>query len=322
MDNLFADVELRCALFSFHITAVEPLLLPEQKGSTFRGGLGTALAQLCRDKSRHCRCQNCPESARCPYASLFSNPSSAAQTPPLQAANLPHPFVLRPPRTTQQHFSPGDGLEFQLVLFGKYAVYLPFYIYAFDVFGENGIGKGRGRFRLCRVLDAMTGHEVYNEHDRTPAADFGLVHFSDLQRQNESRSCTAVKLDFVSTTCVLDQNRAVTRLPFDLLVRSLLRRASSLAALYEGSTWELDYHALIERAQKQVPSFQCQFYPSSWERFSSSQNRHTPMEGFMGQVTYQGNLDAFLPLLVLGEYMHVGRKTTFGMGQYMKREIN
>ena len=317
MEQLFTHVDLKLAVFTFSIKAKDSLYLPEQKGSTFRGGMGTALARLCRDKSKRYRCQDCPENVRCPYASLFTNPASAAQSPPLEAANLPHPFVLRPPRTAKEHFEPGEYLDFQLILFGNYSVYLPFYIYAIDLFGENGIGKGRGRFDLCQVVDAVSGKEVYNHLERSPTNDFSLIRFSDLQKRKYGDMEAAVQLDFLSTTCILHQNRPAKNLSFELLVRSLLRRASNLSVLYEGNGWDLDYSTLLGMANERVPLHHCHFYLASWERFSSSQNRHTPMEGFRGTAIYKGDLAAFLPLLFLGEYMHVGSKTTFGMGQYI-----
>ena len=38
--------------------------------------------------------------------------------------------------------------------------------------------------------------------------------------------------------------------------------------------------------------------------------------GLIGSITYEGNLDKFLPLLRIGEYIHVGKAVTFGMGRY------
>jgi CRISPR/Cas system endoribonuclease Cas6 (RAMP superfamily) len=40
------------------------------------------------------------------------------------------------------------------------------------------------------------------------------------------------------------------------------------------------------------------------------------MGGFVGEITFQGELEQFLPFIALGEYIHVGKGTSFGLGKY------
>ena len=35
----------------------------------------------------------------------------------------------------------------------------------------------------------------------------------------------------------------------------------------------------------------------------------------MGEVEYEGNLDPFVPWLLAAQTLHLGRNTTFGMGE-------
>ena len=40
------------------------------------------------------------------------------------------------------------------------------------------------------------------------------------------------------------------------------------------------------------------------------------MGGFVGKVEYKGDLSEFIPLLRLGEVIHVGKGIVFGLGRY------
>jgi CRISPR/Cas system endoribonuclease Cas6 (RAMP superfamily) len=41
------------------------------------------------------------------------------------------------------------------------------------------------------------------------------------------------------------------------------------------------------------------------------------MGGFVGGVEYSGEVSDFLPLLKVGEKVHVGKATGFGLGKYV-----
>jgi hypothetical protein len=38
--------------------------------------------------------------------------------------------------------------------------------------------------------------------------------------------------------------------------------------------------------------------------------------GFIGRITFEGNLKEFLPLILAGEYVHIGDDAVFGNGWY------
>ena len=53
-----------------------------------------------------------------------------------------------------------------------------------------------------------------------------------------------------------------------------------------------------------------------WERFSNRQNQRMKLGGYVGNV-YLSNLPGFMmPLIQLGEYLHVGKNAVFGLGSY------
>jgi CRISPR/Cas system endoribonuclease Cas6 (RAMP superfamily) len=54
-----------------------------------------------------------------------------------------------------------------------------------------------------------------------------------------------------------------------------------------------------------------------WERYSARQDARMKMGGFVGEVEYAGAIGEFVPLLKLGERVHIGKGTGFGLGRYV-----
>jgi hypothetical protein len=52
-------------------------------------------------------------------------------------------------------------------------------------------------------------------------------------------------------------------------------------------------------------------------RKSRTQPVQHDQSGFIGKITFEGDIREFLPLIVLGEYVHVGEDAVFGNGWYM-----
>ncbi|MCI0724015.1 MAG: CRISPR system precrRNA processing endoribonuclease RAMP protein Cas6, partial [Acidobacteria bacterium] len=73
--------------------------------------------------------------------------------------------------------------------------------------------------------------------------------------------------------------------------------------------------ALLERA-KHATIRSDDLAWDDWARYSGRQKEWMQFGGLLGSVTYEGALKPFLPWLALGEWLHVGGKTSFGLGRY------
>ena len=155
---------LALAKYRLVIRPRESLLLPEYKGSAFRGGFGHALKRVvCPFDDGRCY-RGCIQPGRCVYSYVFETPLpeeiATIFTPIRGALDAPHPFVLEPPEEEKQHYSADDRLSFHLIVIGRAMDYLPYFLFAFDALGRIGLGKGKGHFQLEGVLGVGPEGEV------------------------------------------------------------------------------------------------------------------------------------------------------------------
>jgi hypothetical protein len=304
------------------LRAKDPLLLPPYKGSTVRGGFGAVFKEtVCVVEHRDCA--RCLLRARCAFPYVFDTPvpEEAARMRKYPAA--PHPFVFLPPLEEKTLYKPGDALTFGLTLLGKGADFLPYFIYTFERLGERrGLGKGRGRFAVESVIWRSPHGEttqIYNGVEKTLRNTFRSINVQDLFFSHPalpSLHFALVTLHFITPTRLVYAEALTSTPDFHVLIRTLLRRLSNLASFHCGIELDLDFRGLIAAAE-QIETVNSELSWYDWERYSARQDARMKLGGFVGRVTYQGDLQPFLPLLRLGEVVHVGKGTSFGLGKYV-----
>ena len=102
---------------------------------------------------------------------------------------------------------------------------------------------------------------------------------------------------------------------FHVLFRSVLRRVNFLNYFHCDGKLLDDAGELIAAAEG-VSTTDTDLRWHAWERYSARQDQRVPMSGFTGSVTYHGDLAPFWPWLAIGEWIHVGKGATFGLGRY------
>jgi hypothetical protein len=193
------------------------------------------------------------------------------------------------------------------VLIGQGINYLPYFLLAFKELGGIGIGRGRKKFSLGDVyaVNPVAGSEalVYSSADEGVRNENLNVGFAEIAE-------SAQKLPSDGLTV-----RYVKRPEFHVLFRNALRRLSSLYYFHCGERWDTDYKGLIDAAQGVVIA-EAETEWVAWERYSWRKGRRMDFGGFIGTVRYEGDLRLFLPVILAGELVHVGKACVFGNGRY------
>jgi len=308
-------------LAHYHLTleALEPLQLPPFKGSALRGGFGHTFKRLVCFQSRPCG-ERCELGNTCPYGYIFETTPPEGSQVLRNFDEVPRPFVIEPPSDRRTLVPPGARLTFGLTLVGRGVNYLPYFIAVFKELGQVGLGRTRGRYRL-QTIDAISPYtgvieSIYQAENDTIRAVNLVINVEAVTAHAATWPSDHLTLDFLTPTRLKHEGRWVMQgPPFHVLVKALLGRVSSLAYFHCGQRWETDFRGLIDRAQA-VRLADAHTGWVDWERYSGRQEQRVKMGGLVGQATYEGDLHDYLPLLALGELVHVGKGTVFGNGQY------
>lgn len=230
----------------------------------------------------------------------------------------PHPFIITPPLEKKTDYNQEDTLCFELILIGRCVDFLPYFIYTFDELGRWGIGRGKGKYFLkeVKVSHPHSGENeksIYTGQDKILHSEFKVLQFNDFISFPSSPSSLHIK--FLTPTRLKYSERLTPNLEFHILFRNLLRRISLLSYFHCGEELDVDFKGLVEESKKiKVKKSDIRWF--DWERYSNRQSAKMKMGGLIGEVHFEGDFSAFFPFLLLGEYLHVGKGTSFGLGKY------
>jgi len=98
------------------------------------------------------------------------------------------------------------------------------------------------------------------------------------------------------------------------LLTTLIKRTALICEFHLGHKLDLDFHALAEAAAR--IEGEKRLHWRDWTRYSNRQKQEMSLGGVVGDWALRGNLTPFLPFLHLGQWLHVGKNATFGLGGY------
>jgi hypothetical protein len=312
---------LKTQKLRFYFRAKSPIYLPEYKGATFRGTFGHTFKKIvCTISSKDCR--KCPLSSNCIYYYVFETPFDGGEKMGgFSTPKAPQPFIVEPMLTDKRDFKPGEDFTMDLVLVGKAIDYLPYFLYTFEEMGRTrGIGKykhnGFGGFKLEQV-------EQFNGSDRTIIYQDGVMHAKNLQSDNNSidenpnYTKTNLLINFITPTrlkhagALVERNRNKS-MDFQLLIKNIYRRAYLLYFSHQGKDLPLFEELIPEPVETLNKTLQ-------WKElyhYSNRSRRKVPTGGFLGSIIFGDGWQEYYPLIKLGEIIHIGKETTFGLGKY------
>ena len=314
-----------------------PLQLPPYAGSMLRGAFGHALLAL--SPLPHVDGKPCALHASCPYCQLFAAPPLPGHS--LQKfSHMPQPYVIEPPTNGAQRLAAGQTFSFGLVLIGRALALRPTVEQAWQRALRTGLGASHAPCTLLDIQDEIEQKPLYDECKQLSNSN-GIMHVGaaphpSLSPEGRGRSVApalpplplgegggegtppTATLHFHTPLRLQVQGkpaRAGQLTARDLLI-ALARRHQLLRDVHLGAAApQYDFKALVEQAQAiELHAQDLRWF--DWGRYSQRQQQEMQLGGLLGTVTLRGNLAPFAELLLLGQWLHVGKNATMGLGGY------
>lgn len=304
--------------YRFNLRAIDEIVLPEYKGFALRGVFGNALRGIVCALKRS-DCAGCLLRTSCVYAYIFETTAADSNPDARKFSDHPRPYLINPPLSHKRCFVGGEGLAFEVVLFGRVNDYLPYFIYAFEEIGKAGLNKGMGHFTLesVEVLDVLEQPDVIYRNGKLipPVGSIDATALASMPVIGD-----AVSVRFLTPARFEVKGKLVDGPPpFRLLTEMLFRRTMLLDCLHCGGKYaDIPDYFLREADEVRIEHASVRW--RELQRYSSRQKTKLLQGGIVGEITYVGDLAQFIPLLQLGQFTNVGKSTVFGLGRYCLRK--
>lgn len=290
--------------------AVENVELPPFAGSTLRGAFMSALKKSACMTESACS-EACEWPSACGYGLLCETPIPREAPGRLQASKFaPHPYVITPLEGGMR--LAGELLRFELTLWGKAPRHLRTVIRSLEEMADSGVGRGRKKLRLMRVVDAASEAKLYADGEY--ALEDVSSHTVDLEVQAPYEP-RILRVDLETPVKLKKRGKMLTELDFGELIYACADRLYILCHCHGASTYAPKRGDLARQARAaDVKLIEDDTKRVSFKRYSRRQKRKHRLDGLVGHLVLAGNVQPFLPYLKAAEIFHLGKGTSFGLG--------
>ncbi|KKO48083.1 hypothetical protein VT06_13280 [Arsukibacterium sp. MJ3] len=272
--------------------------LDAYKGNVLHGGFGRALALVCPQL----------------YSNLFGQQGNNNR----KAC----PFMLYCTDVSQSHYAGGEQLVFELRLYAQDPASLTLVRRALLAWQQLGLGKQRTQFKLLHITNHQ-GERLYSLEQGELLIPCQLTLATLLQQKLQvipamqwQQAAATYYLETISRCRIQLKGQPLTAVPpAHVWINAVVRRFLGLLAEVIPSA-EL---AKVINITPTLPAIQlvsvtAQF--SDWQKYSVKDQRQVSIGGLAGHWGYAGITATVYSYLLLGEYIGIGNKTSFGFGCY------
>lgn len=293
--------------------------ISEFASSMIRGSLFNCLRSIaCLTRSQTCK--ECLVRDQCSYSFFFELTAPKGDLPLQLGDSAPHPYIIEMVYPHRRFIAKGNELNFNIILIGRSIVFLPHLIYAMLKVCEKGIGnKNKIRLMLDKIELEREDRNLTKIFVDNKLSEHPIVYRSVKFFQSKDM-VSDVSIKFITPVRVKSGGKLCSKLNFTILLKNILRRLSLISMFYGDDAEEempvFNVNDLIDNASK--IKVRCESL--GWVdvgRYSSKQKMAMQLGGVLGTIAFEGDFTEFMPFLRLGEILHIGKNTSFGLGKYL-----
>lgn len=332
-------VPFQFSILQIRYLPLENLTLDKHPSMILRGNLGNQLLTMACLQQGDCKSDGqCQQAYDCLYGKLFQTKVPKDSTILRHQQSAPRPFVFDFPEWILEKdaaatkrcytYSPDKPLEFNLILFGQALEHLTHIIFALDQFGRKGLYDKTRDERVPIILEQIDSLDSLHDSQGTRLFSGAVKKvFDSLQILNAKtwlnnlptkKDSYSVHIDFLSPTQLKYKKNLLPKPSVEALIRGLLRRLMGLSYVHCQTPLDIDAKALISSSQQAVEKHN-HIQTSAMGHYSKRQRQSVYLGGFYGTINFDNVAASLLPLLRLGEILHVGKSTVYGLGKMSLR---
>lgn len=303
--------QLPIARYRLEFIVRQPISLPEYAGSTLRGIFGHALRHLaCVTRNKDCT--GCLLATTCAYPLVFKPKKTESGS--IRLVTPPALYVIEPPMWGATHYKTDERLTFHFVLLGNACKHFSLMMLAWQHAFAQSVGINAGTAKLDKVYH-VTHDDAVVVYVPGDVSQSHVQHIPLVQTAPPER----ITLHFKTPLRLQENGHAIApnKITARALLMAMVRRASLLSEDVVGSPmFTVDQFSRLARAAENIRIVSRQFEWRDWTRHSSRQKKSMTLGGCIGVIALEGDLQPFWSVLQLGQWLHVGKETVFGMGMY------
>jgi len=314
----------------------QPLSLPDYAGSLLRGQFGAALRNVAC-MTRQPTCPGCPLTQTCPYTRIFEAPPPPKGSHALQDfSQIPNPYIIEPPTPGARVLDADDDFAFHLVLVGHANEQLALVIFALQRALRQGLTRQRvptdllqvdwvDEQGLCKPIwhaerPTLLTHPAILSVPTDRQIDIKTIAASAQPASATAQNDAQVSLHIQTPLRLQSQGKplGVGQLTARVLVAAIARRTALLMEFHAGlAGWGEAARHISHLSQSLTDTQDLHWF--DWTRYSSRQQQEMTLGGVLGTWTLHGTpavIAEIYPWLWLGQWLHVGKNASMGMGGY------